>query len=34
MLFEVSGDRLYFQAIARTGHSVDSGMVMRTGPPS
>jgi Calcineurin-like phosphoesterase len=34
MLFEVSGDRLYFQAIARTGHSVDSGTVMRTGPPS
>jgi 3',5'-cyclic AMP phosphodiesterase CpdA len=34
MLFEVTADAVYYQAIARTGHSIDSGRVMRTGPPS
>jgi hypothetical protein len=32
MLFEVTGDTLYYQAIARTGHSIDAGSVTRTGP--
>ena len=27
MLFEISGDELYFQSISRTGHSVDSGSI-------
>jgi hypothetical protein len=27
MLFEVTHDRLYFQAISRTGHSVDTGVI-------
>jgi hypothetical protein len=27
MLFEIAGDRLYFQAISRTGHSVDAGEI-------
>lgn len=27
MLFEVAGDELFFQAISRTGHSVDSGTI-------
>ncbi len=29
MLFEVTRDRLFYQAISRTGHSVDAGMVDR-----
>lgn len=29
MLFEVSGDQLYFQAISRTGETFDSGVIMR-----
>ena len=31
MLFEVDGDRMYFQVISRTGETVDSGVVMRPG---
>jgi hypothetical protein len=27
LLFEVAGDRLFYQAIARTGHSVDAGVI-------
>jgi hypothetical protein len=29
MLFEVTRDELFYQAISRTGHSVDAGMVRR-----
>ena len=29
MLFEVAGDQMYFQAIARTGETIDSGVIMR-----
>jgi len=29
MLFEVAGDQLYFQAISRTGETIDSGMIAR-----
>lgn len=29
MLFEVTRDRVYFQAISRTGHSIDAGMIER-----
>jgi hypothetical protein len=29
MLFEVAGDQLYFQAISRTGESIDSGVLAR-----
>ncbi len=29
MLFEVTRDRLYYQAISRTGHSIDSGEIAR-----
>ncbi|HSE33181.1 MAG TPA: metallophosphoesterase [Pyrinomonadaceae bacterium] len=29
MLFEVAGDQLYFQAISRTGETVDSGVIAR-----
>ncbi len=29
MLFEVTGDQLYFQAISRTGETIDSGMIAR-----
>ncbi len=32
MLVEVSGDELHFQAISRTGSSVDAGMIQRTVP--
>ena len=28
MLFEISGEELFFQAISRTGHSVDSGSII------
>ena len=31
MLVEISGDELYFQTIARTGATVDSGTIRRTG---
>jgi len=30
MLFEVAGDQLYFQAISRTGDTVDSGVITRS----
>jgi hypothetical protein len=30
MLIEISGDELYFQAISRTGATVDTGVVRRT----
>ena len=29
MLFEVSGDQMYFQAISRTGETIDSGVIPR-----
>lgn len=29
MLFEVAGDQMYFQAISRTGETIDSGMITR-----
>ena len=29
MLFEVAGDRMYFQAVTRTGETVDSGVIVR-----
>ena len=29
MLFEVSGDQMYFQAISRTGETIDSGVITR-----
>jgi Calcineurin-like phosphoesterase len=29
MLFEVDGDQLYFQAISRTGETIDSGVIQR-----
>ena len=29
MLFEVSGDQMYFQAISRTGETIDSGVIAR-----
>jgi calcineurin-like phosphoesterase family protein len=29
MLFEVAGDQMYFQAISRTGESIDSGVIAR-----
>jgi 3',5'-cyclic AMP phosphodiesterase CpdA len=29
MLFEVAGDQLYFQAISRTGETIDSGVIQR-----
>lgn len=32
MLVQVSGDELHFQAISRTGSSVDAGMIQRTVP--
>ena len=33
MLVEISGDDLYFQAISRTGETVDSGVLHRPGAP-
>ncbi|HEV8367262.1 MAG TPA: metallophosphoesterase [Pyrinomonadaceae bacterium] len=30
MLFEVAGDQMYFQAISRTGETIDSGVIART----
>jgi 3',5'-cyclic AMP phosphodiesterase CpdA len=33
MLMEISGDELYFQAISRTGQTVDAGVVTRTTAP-
>jgi hypothetical protein len=32
MLFEVAGDQLYFQAVSRTGETIDSGVIMRKQP--
>jgi hypothetical protein len=32
MLFEVDGDQLYFQAISRTGETIDSGVIARQRP--
>jgi len=32
MLFEVAGDQMYFQAISRTGETIDSGVIMRKRP--
>jgi hypothetical protein len=29
MLFEVAGDQMYFQAISRTGETIDSGVIAR-----
>ena len=29
MLFEVAGDEMYFQAISRTGETIDSGTIRR-----
>jgi predicted MPP superfamily phosphohydrolase len=29
MLFEVAGDQMYFQAISRTGETIDSGVIVR-----
>ena len=34
MIVEISGDDLYFQAISRTGETVDSGVVHRPGAPA
>jgi hypothetical protein len=34
MIVEISGDELYFQAISRTGETVDSGVVHRPGAPA
>ena len=34
MIVEISGDDLYFQAISRTGETVDSGVVRRPGAPA
>lgn len=34
MLVEISGDELYFQAISRTGATVDSGVINRPGAPA
>ncbi len=36
MIVEISGDDLYFQAVSRTGETIDSGVVRRVGvaPPS
>jgi hypothetical protein len=34
MIVEISGDDLYFQAISRTGQTVDSGVVRRRGAPA
>lgn len=32
MLFEVAGDQMYFQAISRTGETIDSGVIARRKP--
>ena len=29
MLFEVAGDQMYYQAISRTGETIDSGVIAR-----
>jgi hypothetical protein len=34
MIVEISGDDLFFQAISRTGETVDSGVVHRPGAPA
>jgi len=33
MLIEISGDELYYQAISRTGETIDSGMIRRQDGP-
>jgi hypothetical protein len=33
MLMEISGDTLYFQAISRTGQTIDSGALSRGADP-
>jgi hypothetical protein len=34
MIVEIAGDDLYFQAISRTGLTIDSGVVHRPGAPA
>jgi hypothetical protein len=34
LLFEIAGDELFFQAISRTGHSVDAGVITADRDPS
>lgn len=34
MIVEIAGDELYFQAISRTGQTIDSGVVHRPGAPA
>jgi hypothetical protein len=34
MLIEIAGDQLYFQAISRTGHTIDSGVIYRNEAPA
>ena len=34
MLIEISGDKLYFQVISRTGTTIDSGMLQEQPPVS
>jgi len=34
MIVEITGDDLYFQAISRTGATIDSGVVHRPGAPA
>ena len=34
MIVEIAGDDLYFQAISRTGETIDSGVVHRSGTPT
>jgi hypothetical protein len=31
MMMEISGDTLYFQAISRTGETIDAGEIKRVG---
>jgi hypothetical protein len=32
MMMEISGDTLYFQAISRSGKTIDAGSITRTAP--
>jgi hypothetical protein len=34
MLVEIAGDKLYFQTISRTGHTIDSGSLERQSQPN
>ena len=34
MMMEISGDSLYFQAISRTGETIDAGAITRTAAPT